>query len=228
MRHRGSTGLARIVALATICMAGPVQGRSWGTPGRDYGRYGILTMVCDERRHAAPCLGLACFDRTLALVSAAGGGGPMEGATRVSNGRTAFTLRFEFDPAAIDRTRGCGGDHLGQALVEKLDIGRDPRQAALGETPEDCIFEARRIPGRDVLVAELPPRGDDLRDPRGCGVTLSAACGHGGDEQRDQPRIEPSFLASTPRALANWRSLNGLICRTEMPSASKARMTPRS
>jgi hypothetical protein len=103
LRHRGSTGLARIVALATICMAGPVQGRSWGTPGRDYGRYGILTMVCDERRHAAPCLGLACFDRTLALVSAAGGGGPMEGATRVSNGRTAFTLRFEFDPAAIDR-----------------------------------------------------------------------------------------------------------------------------
>src|SRR5215207_9242717 len=36
-----------------------------------------------------------------------------------------------------------------------------------------------------------------------------------------------SFLARTPRALANWRSLNGLICRTDMPAASKARRTPR-
>ena len=37
-----------------------------------------------------------------------------------------------------------------------------------------------------------------------------------------------SFLASVPLALANCRSLNGLIWRTDMPAASKARTTPRS
>ena len=37
-----------------------------------------------------------------------------------------------------------------------------------------------------------------------------------------------SFLARTPLALANCRSLNGLTWRTDMPAASKARMTPRS
>jgi hypothetical protein len=35
-----------------------------------------------------------------------------------------------------------------------------------------------------------------------------------------------SFFARTPLALANCRSLNGLIWRTGMPAASKARMTP--
>jgi hypothetical protein len=37
-----------------------------------------------------------------------------------------------------------------------------------------------------------------------------------------------SFLARVPLALANCRSLNGLIWRTNMPAASKARTTPRS
>ena len=37
-----------------------------------------------------------------------------------------------------------------------------------------------------------------------------------------------SFLARRPLALANCRSLNGLIWRTDMPAASKARTTPRS
>src|SRR6266487_4304004 len=37
-----------------------------------------------------------------------------------------------------------------------------------------------------------------------------------------------SFLARTPLALANCRSLNGLTWRTGTPAASKARMTPRS
>src|SRR5258707_14355492 len=37
-----------------------------------------------------------------------------------------------------------------------------------------------------------------------------------------------SFLARTPLALANCRSLNGLTWRTGMLAASRARMAPRS
>src|ERR1700739_4045046 len=36
-----------------------------------------------------------------------------------------------------------------------------------------------------------------------------------------------SFLASTPRARANWRSLLGLMRRTDRSAASRARMTAR-
>jgi hypothetical protein len=100
MRH---LKFAAAVALALISMENAVKAQSWGAPSPDFARYGIRTMVCDERTHAAPCLGLACVDGALALVSAAGSGGPMDGPTRVSNGRSTFTLRFEFDPRAIDR-----------------------------------------------------------------------------------------------------------------------------
>src|SRR5947208_343715 len=39
------------------------------------------------------------------------------------------------------REIGIGGDHLGEALVEKADIGLDPRQAALGEAPQHGGFQ---------------------------------------------------------------------------------------
>src|SRR5687767_2855378 len=47
-------------------------------------------------------------------------------------------------------------------------------------------------------------RGDDLRDPLGCLVTLSGACRHGGDEQCDHPRIEP--IAFWPERHWPWRT----------------------
>jgi hypothetical protein len=79
------------------------QAESWAPPTREFTRYGVQTMVCDRAGQVPICLGLACRNGALELVSAAGGGGPMEGPTRVSNGKTAFTLNFLFDPEAVNR-----------------------------------------------------------------------------------------------------------------------------
>lgn len=103
MRHPIWAALAGIAALAAVFLGGAARAQSWEAPSRDYARYGIRTIVCDQRGHAAPCLGLACRGGALVLVNAAGGGGPMEGPTRVSTGRDTFTLPFTFDPKAIDR-----------------------------------------------------------------------------------------------------------------------------
>lgn len=102
-RNRKRTTLAGGVALGAALLGNAAQAESWGSPGREFVRYGVRTIVCDERPHGVPCLGLACRNGALALVSASGGGGPMDGPTRVSTGQDAFTLNFEFDPRAIDR-----------------------------------------------------------------------------------------------------------------------------
>jgi hypothetical protein len=80
-----------------------VHAESWAPPTREFARYGVQTMVCDRAGQVPICLGLACRNGTLELVSAAGGGGPMEGPTRVSNGKTAFTVNFLFDPEAVNK-----------------------------------------------------------------------------------------------------------------------------
>jgi hypothetical protein len=95
--------LAGVAVLGAAFLGGTAQAESWGAPSREFVRYGIRTIVCDERPHGAPCLGLACRNGALALVSASGGGGPMDGLTRVSTGQGAFTLNFAFDPRAVDR-----------------------------------------------------------------------------------------------------------------------------
>src|SRR5687767_2599770 len=73
-------------------------------------------------------------------------------------------------------------------------------------------YRRRRLASSNSLdafsaVAELPPRGDDLRDPLGCLVTLSGACRHGGDEQRDHPRIEPIVFGQNATGLGELAKL---------------------
>ena len=98
------SGFALLGAAALAFAAdGAFAAEDWGTPGPAYARFGIRTIACDERTHDQPCLGLACIDGSVALVSAAGGGGPMDGPTRISTGRDSFTLRFAFDARALDR-----------------------------------------------------------------------------------------------------------------------------
>jgi hypothetical protein len=80
-----------------------VHAESWAPPTREFARYGVQTMVCDRAGQVPICLGLACRNGTLELVSAAGGGGPMEGPTRVSTGKRSFSLNFLFDPEAVNQ-----------------------------------------------------------------------------------------------------------------------------
>jgi hypothetical protein len=95
-----SSGWAVVLGLTGSFAA---QAESWATPTHEFVRYGVQSMVCDRAGQVPICLGLACRNGTLELVSAAGGGGAMEGLTRVSTGKRSFTLNFLFDPEAVDR-----------------------------------------------------------------------------------------------------------------------------
>jgi hypothetical protein len=102
---RSPTSRVLALALGVACTGGAAQaqGPSWGAPDRAFAQYGIRSVVCHRTPDTSLCLGLACSRGALALVSVAGGGGPMDGPTRVSDGRSRFTLKFVFDPKAVDR-----------------------------------------------------------------------------------------------------------------------------
>jgi hypothetical protein len=60
-------------------------------------------MICDQAGQVPICLGLACRNGTLELVSAAGGGGPMKVRRASPLERTSFSLNFLFDPEAVNQ-----------------------------------------------------------------------------------------------------------------------------
>lgn len=97
------SALAVGVALGAVFLGGTAQAQSWGAPSREFARYGFRTIACHARPEGAPCLGLACRNGTLVLLSAAGGGGPMDGPTQVSTGKGSLTLSFSWDERAVDQ-----------------------------------------------------------------------------------------------------------------------------
>jgi hypothetical protein len=99
-RFAGSIRLSAV--LSVLGMTSSASAEAWSAPTREFARYGVRTIVCDRSGHTSVCLGLACRHDAFELVSAAGGGGPMEGATTVANGRSRFTVNFVFDPKALD------------------------------------------------------------------------------------------------------------------------------
>jgi hypothetical protein len=95
-----STRFSAVLSLLGITSSASAE--AWSAPSREFARYGVRTIVCERSGHTSVCLGLACRHDAFELVSAAGGGGPMEGATTVANGRSRFTVNFVFDPKALD------------------------------------------------------------------------------------------------------------------------------
>lgn len=91
------------LALMAIAESTSVRAQSWGEPNRAFARYGVRAIACDESTHDAPCLAIACRGGALVMVSAAGGGGPMDGPTRVSTGRNVFSASFKYDEDAINK-----------------------------------------------------------------------------------------------------------------------------
>ena len=88
-----------------------------------------------------------------------------------------------------------GGDHLGQALVEKADIGLQPGQAAFVEAPQHGILDMGcLVLDRDMLVTQLSPHGYDLGEPFNGLVPLHNSCRHDRDILCDQSRIEAIVL----------------------------------
>ena len=98
------------------------------------------------------------------------------------------------------RENDIGSDYLGQAFVEQMDIGLKPREATFVEAPQYSILNmSGLVLDRDMLVAKLPPHGDDFGEPFGASGTLNNACRH----DRDVFCNQLQFLARMPRARAN-------------------------
>ena len=89
------------------------------------------------------------------------------------------------------RENDIGSDYLGQAFVEQMDIGLKPREATFVEAPQYSILNmSGLVLDRDMLVAKLPPHGDDFGEPFSGGDTLNNACRHDRDVFCNQLRIE--------------------------------------
>jgi hypothetical protein len=98
--------MKRPLVLAAFLLALAPTGaaaQSWAQPVEaGWRRYGLLTVVCRSDGHTDMCLGLACRAGGVELVSAAGGGGPMDGRTRLRAGDLDLQLAFAWDDRAID------------------------------------------------------------------------------------------------------------------------------
>jgi hypothetical protein len=93
------------------------------------------------------------------------------------------------------RENGIGSDYLGHAFVKQMDIGLKPREATFVEAPQYSILNmSGLVLDRDMLVAKLPPHGDDFGEPFGGGGTLNNACRHDRDVFCNQLRIEAIVL----------------------------------
>src|SRR4029077_3068914 len=84
-----------------------------------------------------------------------------------------------------------GGDHFGQAFVEKAGIGLEPCQAAFVEAPQHGVLDMGcLVLDRDMLVTQLSPHGYDLGELFNGLVPLHNSCRHNRDILCDQPCIE--------------------------------------
>jgi hypothetical protein len=93
------------------------------------------------------------------------------------------------------RENGIGSDYLGHAFVEQMDISLKPREAAFVEAPQYSILNmSGLVLDGDMLVAKLPPHGNDFGEPFSGGGTLNNACRHDRDVFGDQLRIEAIVL----------------------------------
>ena len=93
------------------------------------------------------------------------------------------------------REIGIAGDDLGHTFVEQKDVGLEPRQATFIEAPQHGILDVGGLVlDRDMLIAKLPPHGDD-RSELLCGrIAVHDPCRHDRDILRDQPGIEAIVL----------------------------------
>jgi hypothetical protein len=92
--------LTLLIALSFLA-AGSALAQSWQAPDPQFRRFGFLTVACNDDSHGGVCLGLACPEGQLQLVSAAGGGGPMDGPT-ITMGERRAQATFVWDDVGIN------------------------------------------------------------------------------------------------------------------------------
>lgn len=94
-----------IIALAAVSFAAfpaIASAESWKPAHGDFARYGLMSEVCTSDGHVQTCLALTCRGGRLELVSAAGGGGPMEGQATLRFGTRSARVSFVYDAKAVD------------------------------------------------------------------------------------------------------------------------------
>ena len=96
------TRLAFLIVFAVLGAASGATAQTWRAPSEEFRRYGVLTAACNDNGHGGVCLGLACPEGQLQLVSAAGGGGPMNGETSILIGQRRETVTFRWDDRGLD------------------------------------------------------------------------------------------------------------------------------
>lgn len=100
MRTIQTMTLAACGVAATLGTVAAAEG--WGPARSSSARYGLISEVCNSDSHAPYCLALGCRSGRLELVSAAGGGGPMEGRTTILFGDRSLQTTFVYDDKAVD------------------------------------------------------------------------------------------------------------------------------
>ena len=109
------------------------------------------------------------------------------------------------------REIGIGGDDLGHTSVEQKDIGLKPSQATFVEAPQQGILDVGGLVlDRDMLVAKLPPGGNDLSEPLRNRIALHGPCRHDRDIFCDQPRIEAIVLGQHATGTGELTKLVGV------------------
>lgn len=92
-----------LAACGVVSVLGTAAAAEGWAPARgSSARYGLISEVCTSDGHAPICLALACRSRRLELVSAAGGGGPMEGRITIRYGDHVVRTSFVYDDKAVD------------------------------------------------------------------------------------------------------------------------------
>lgn len=93
------------------------------------------------------------------------------------------------------RQTGIAGDDLGHPSVEQKDIGLEARQATFIEAPQHGILEVGALVfDRNMLVAKLPPHGNDRSELLSGGIAVHDPSRHDRDILCDQPGIEAIIL----------------------------------
>jgi hypothetical protein len=77
-----------------------------------------------------------------------GGGGPVEGSTRASNGRHVVTLDFEFDPRSVDRV----GVAVSRAKITPEQLETLAREHTITLTSQDEPRTQFRFPTKGLLT----------------------------------------------------------------------------
>lgn len=151
--------LAVVIALAMLA-GGSASAQTWQQPTAEFKDFGFLTIACNDDAHGGVCLGIACPEGQLQLISAAGGGGPMDGPTVIITSQRRIEATFRWESVAVERL----GIAASRARVEPATIeamAASPRiilRAGSGNSALTHRFATRNLAREWQRISSSCPR----------------------------------------------------------------------